>query len=72
MIARCASVADVVAAIAHARENGLEIAVRGGAHSIPGSSTVTDGLVIDLSALNQVTVDPEAKRARVRGRRPAR
>ena len=39
---------------------GLEIAVRGGAHSMPGASSVDDGLMIDLSRLNQVTVDPEA------------
>ncbi len=67
VIARCTSAADVVAALAYARENGLEIAVRGGAHSIPGASSVDDGLVIDLSAMNQVTVDPEARRARAGG-----
>ena len=67
VIARCASAADVAAAIAYARDNGLEIAVRGGAHSIPGASSVDDGLVIDLSQMNQVTVDPEAKRARCGG-----
>jgi FAD/FMN-containing dehydrogenase len=67
VIARCASPADVATAILFAREHGLEIAVRGGAHSMPGVSTVDDGLVIDLSALNQVRVDPVAKRARVGG-----
>lgn len=67
VIARCASTADVAAAILFARQHGLEIAVRGGAHSMPGVSTVDDGLVIDLSALNQVSVDPVAKRARVGG-----
>lgn len=67
VIARCASSADVAAAILFARQHGLEIAVRGGAHSMPGVSTVDDGLVIDLSALNQVSVDPVAKRARVGG-----
>ena len=67
VIARCASPADVAAAILFARQHGLEIAVRGGAHSMPGVSTVDDGLVIDLSALNQVSVDPVAKRARVGG-----
>jgi FAD/FMN-containing dehydrogenase len=67
VIARCETPADVSAAVTFAREQGLQIAVRGGAHSMPGSSTVDDGLVIDLSPLNQVTVDPEAKRARVGG-----
>jgi FAD/FMN-containing dehydrogenase len=67
VIARCASPADVATAILFARQHGLEIAVRGGAHSMPGVSTVDDGLVIDLSALNQVSVDPVAKRARVGG-----
>ncbi len=67
VIARCASAADVTAAILFARQYGLEIAVRGGAHSMPGVSTVDGGLVIDLSQLNQVSVDPVAKRARVAG-----
>lgn len=67
IIARCSSPADVAAAIAFARQHGLEIAVRAGAHSMPGVSTVDDGLVIDLSEINHVTVDPDAKRARVGG-----
>jgi len=67
VIARCASTADVVAAIAYAREQGLEIAVRGGGHSMSGSSVVDDGLVVDLSSLDQVTVEPTAKRAKVGG-----
>jgi FAD/FMN-containing dehydrogenase len=67
VIVRAQSVADVSHALAFARENGLEVAVRGGAHHPGGSSTVEDGLVIDLSLLNQVTVDPVAKRARVGG-----
>jgi FAD/FMN-containing dehydrogenase len=67
VIARCASPDDVVAALSYAREHGLEIAVRGGAHSFPGMSTVDDGLVIDLSPLNQVMVDPAARRAVVGG-----
>jgi hypothetical protein len=67
VIARCQSAEDVSSALAFARENGLEVAVRGGGHSPAGSSVVDDGLMIDLSLLNQVTVDPAAKRARVGG-----
>jgi hypothetical protein len=67
VIARCATPADVASAILFAREHGLEIAVRSGAHSMWGASTVDDGLVIDLSPMNQVTVDPVARRARVGG-----
>ena len=67
MIARCASANDVANAVSFAVGRGLEIAVRGGAHSMPGMSSVDDGLVIDLSGLRGVTVDPEAKRARVQG-----
>ncbi|MBM7787041.1 FAD-binding oxidoreductase [Tenggerimyces flavus] len=66
-IARCQSADDVSAAVMGAVEHGLEIAVRGGGHSMGGASVVDDGLVIDLSMLNEVSVDPEAKRARVGG-----
>ena len=67
VIARCQSAADVCRAVLFARDHGLEIAVRGGAHNPGGSSTVENGLMIDLSLLNEVTVDPVAKRARVGG-----
>jgi FAD/FMN-containing dehydrogenase len=67
IIARCASAADVAAAISFARREGLEIAVRGGAHNTAGLSVVDDGIVLDLSGINTVTVDPIAKRARVGG-----
>ena len=67
VIARCASAADVVAAIGLARENQLEVSVRGGAHSVAGMAVCDDGLMVDLSLLNTVTVDPEARRARVGG-----
>lgn len=63
VVAQCVSAEDVRAAVLYAVKNGLEIAVRCGAHSMSGASTVDDGLVIDVSAMNQVTVDPEAKRA---------
>jgi FAD binding domain/Berberine and berberine like len=67
IIAQCATVEDVVAALHSAQERGLEIAVRGGAHSSPGYGVGDDGLTIDLSRLNAVRVDPEARRVRVQG-----
>jgi hypothetical protein len=67
MIARCTSPADVAAAVTFAATNRLEITVRGGAHSMSGASVVDDGLMIDLSQLNKVSVDPQAKRARAGG-----
>ena len=63
LIARCAGASDVVAALRFARSQGLEIAVRGGGHSIPGFSGVDGGLVIDLSDMRGVRVDPAARRA---------
>jgi FAD/FMN-containing dehydrogenase len=67
MIVRCAGAADVIAAVGFARSNDLRIAVRGGGHSLPGFSTVDDGIVIDLSRMNDVRVDPFARRATVGG-----
>ena len=67
VIARCASTADVAAAIRLAREHGLEISVRGGAHSPAGTAVCDDGMMIDLSLLNSVQVNPENRRARVGG-----
>ena len=67
VIARCASAADVAASIGFAREHGLEISVRGGAHNPAGTAVCDDGLMIDLSELNAVSVDPAARRARVGG-----
>src|ERR1700704_1471254 len=58
VIARCASTADVVAAIGFARMHGLELSVRGGAHNTAGTAICDDGLMVDLSLLNAVTVDP--------------
>ena len=66
-VARCLDEADVQAAVRFATEQGLEVAVRGGAHSMAGASVVDDGLVIDLSAMNQVRVDPDARRVVVAG-----
>jgi FAD/FMN-containing dehydrogenase len=67
LVVRCAGAADVIAAVGFARANDLTIAVRGGGHSIAGFSTVDDGIVIDLSPMNDVHVDPVARRAIVGG-----
>lgn len=58
-IARCSDVADVVSAVNFGRDNGLTIALRGGGHNGPGFGTCDDGLVIDLSRMRGVRVDPE-------------
>src|SRR2546421_7996369 len=63
LIARCADSADVATAVRFAREQGLPAAVRGGGHSAAGKSTVDDGIVIDLSAMRGVHVDPAARTA---------
>ena len=67
VVARCVDEVDVQEAVRFATEEGLEIAVRGGAHSMSGASVVDGGIVIDLSRMNQVRVDPEARRAVVAG-----
>ena len=67
VVARCSSTADVVAAIRYAQAEGLEIAVRCGAHSPAGNSGVDGGLVVDLSGMREVTVDAAGKRARAGG-----
>jgi FAD/FMN-containing dehydrogenase len=63
MIARCVDAGDVIAAVGFARDNGLELAVRCGAHNGGGLGSVDDGLVIDLSAMRGVRVDPERRTA---------
>jgi FAD/FMN-containing dehydrogenase len=64
LIARCAGVADVIAAIRLAREAGLPVAVRGGGHSFPGLSVCDGGIVIDLGLMKGIRVDPETRTAR--------
>jgi FAD/FMN-containing dehydrogenase len=67
VVVRCSSARDVSAAVTFARVHGLELAVRGGGHSTGGLSGVDDGLVIDLSAMNQVETDVAGRRCRVGG-----
>ncbi len=65
LIARCTDVADVIVAVNFGRDNKLPIAVRGGGHNGPGLASVDDGLVIDLSTMKGVRVDPKNRTVRV-------
>lgn len=65
MIVRCADVADVIAAVNFGRDNDLLMAVRGGGHNGPGLGSCDDGLVVDLSTMKGVRVDPQSRRVRV-------
>src|SRR5213594_3805085 len=67
LIARCAGVEDVLSAIRFARDQDLLVAVRSGGHSVGGFSTCDDGILIDLSRMNGVRVDPDHRTARVHG-----
>ncbi len=67
LIVRCVDVADVMAAVNFARDHQLTLAVRGGGHSGPGLGICDDGLVIDLSGMKSVRVDPIARTAQVEG-----
>ena len=67
LIVRCASITDVVTAVRVARERDLEIGVRCGGHNIAGLAVPDGGLMVDLTGLDRVTVDPGAGRARVQG-----
>ena len=67
LIARCAGVADVVGAVAFARDHGLAVAVRGGGHNVAGSAVADGALVVDLSPMKAVRVDPAARTARAEG-----
>ena len=64
LIARCTGVADVIAAVNFARENDLVVAVRGGGHSVPGYGVCDGGIVIDLTPMKGIWVDPDARTAR--------
>src|SRR6202047_733620 len=65
LIARCIDVADVIAAVNFGRDSKLAIAIRGGGHNGPGFGSVDEGLVIDLSMMKGVRVDPANRTVRV-------
>jgi len=67
LIARCTGVADVIDAVNFARTNNLLVAVRGGGHNVSGSGSCDGGIMIDLSLMKAVHVDPNKKTARVQG-----
>lgn len=67
VVVRAANHDDVVTAVNHARENGMDLAVRGGGHSVPGFGTCDDGVVIDLSGMRRVAVDVGSRTARAQG-----
>lgn len=67
VVVRCAGTADVIRAVRFAREHDLLLAVRGGGHNVAGTGTCDGGLVVDLSAMRGVRVDPEGRTARVQG-----
>ena len=67
LIARCSGTGDVAAAVRFARSHDLEIAVRGGGHNVAGTAVCDDGIVVDLSAMRAVWVDPAGRTARVQG-----
>lgn len=67
LIVRCADAADVIKCVNFAREEGLPPAVRCGGHSLPGLSTCDDGILIDLSGMKNIGIDPERRVARAGG-----
>lgn len=67
LIARCANVADVINAVNVARKSGLDLAIHGGGHNGAGLAMVDDGLVIDLSEMKGIHVNPEERTVRVEG-----
>ena len=67
LIARCRGTADVVEAVNFARAHGLEVAVRGGGHNVAGRATIDGGLMIDLTPMKGIYVDPKRRRVRAQG-----
>jgi len=67
LIACCRNVADIVDAVNLARDSGLEVAVKGGGHNVAGRATIDGGLLIDLSLMKGIHVDPARRTARVQG-----
>lgn len=67
VVVRCVNAGDVMAAVDFARENELDLAVRGGGHSVPGFGTCDGGVVADLSGMRGVRVDPVRRTARAEG-----
>jgi FAD/FMN-containing dehydrogenase len=67
LVVSCKGAADVIAAVRFARSAGLEIAVKGGGHSVPGFSTIQGGMLIDLGLMTGVRVDPAARRVVAQG-----
>ena len=67
VVVHCLNTSDVVAAVNFARENELDLAVRGGSHSVPGFGTCEGGVVIDLSGMRSVSVNPTSRTARAEG-----
>ena len=67
LIARCTGTADVVAAVNAAREHGWEVSVRGGGHNVAGTAVTDGGLMIDLSTMKGIHVDPAARTVRAQG-----
>jgi FAD/FMN-containing dehydrogenase len=65
VIVRCADASDVSHVVAFSREQGLDLAIRGGGHNIAGSALCDGGLVLDMSRLTEIVVDPERQRAHV-------
>ena len=67
LVVRCAGVDDVIASVNYARGNGLGVSVRAGGHHVAGSSVIDGGLVVDLSGMRSVTVDPATSTVRCEG-----